>query len=80
METSSIKTLGELAEYINYTEDYDVEKVSQIIEKNNWFDMQGTNLGICDDANGEYRLEFNDDAEAVVNVILDSITGKEVIA
>ena len=63
MEAKEIKTLEELAQYINSHEDWMLE-VNDVIEKNGWEDETGISIGICHD--GKRRLLFDNNMKAVV--------------
>ena len=63
MEPKKIKTLEELAQYINSHEDWMLE-VNDLIESNGWEDETGISYGICHD--GKRRLLFDDNMNAVV--------------
>lgn len=63
MEPKEIKTLEELAQYINSHEDWMLE-VNDVIEKNGWEDETGISVGICHD--GKRRLLFDNNMNAVV--------------
>lgn len=65
MKLENVKTLDDLAEYINsLNEEPDWWNVSKVIEKNRWKDELGEETGIC--RKGRESLEFNEYGKAVV--------------
>lgn len=64
METKNIKTMQDLANYLNEAEDLDVTFLEETIEANGWVDDCGTEWGICH--NDREKVIINDDGKAVV--------------
>ena len=62
----TIKTLQELADYINSQEVYHTDTITRIIEANGWIDMQHTACDICHD--GKEKITINENGEAEVTV------------
>lgn len=59
-----IKTLEDLANFINSCDDYPNEVADAAIKENGWTDEQAENFGIC--SSDTEVLEFNENAIAVV--------------
>lgn len=68
METKEVKTLGQLAEFINECEDWSLE-VSGIIEANRWKDITGEERGVCLCEESNEKVVLNDEGEAVIERI-----------
>ena len=60
----TIKTLQQLADYINSQEVYHTDTITEIIEYNGWIDMQHTEFDICTD--GKEKITINGNGEAEV--------------
>lgn len=63
MKASEIKTLSQLAEYINKEDGWFLETVN-IIANNGWKDETNKKWTICSD--GRQKVEFNEQMEAKV--------------
>lgn len=63
-----MKTLEELRDFINSTEDWDLS-VNDIIEKNGWTDETGEEYGICSD--NKRRLYFRVEGSDLVADIIE---------
>ena len=66
MTTNNIKTLQQLADYINENEDWQLA-TSDIIEQNGWHDETGETYGVC--SHGNEKVVFNERAQAEVITI-----------
>lgn len=58
-----IKTLEDLAKFINDNENWEIE-ADLAIDRNDWKDQTGEEYGICSD--GERRVVFNANMEAII--------------
>ena len=63
MEANNVKTIIQLAEFINEREDWSTE-VREIIERNKWVDETGETWKVCSD--GKQRIVIDEKGEAVV--------------
>ncbi len=70
MNDKKIKTMEELADYINSFKDDFPHDIGNIIEQNGWVNDCGSIYGICH--NKEKTLELDEDAEAFVRYIQHS--------
>ena len=64
MKQSEVKTLEQLADYINEREDWPLE-VDDIIERNGWKYLPENDWVVCLDAEGN-RAELNEDGKVEV--------------
>lgn len=62
MDITQIKTMEQLAYFINANEDWMLE-VSDIISRNGWKDETDTAFGICSDS--EIKVVLDDNGQAV---------------
>ena len=63
MEATQVKTLEELARFINEQDEWPLV-VSDIIKTNGWHDETGSEYGVC--SCGARRVVLNEDGEAEV--------------
>lgn len=63
----TIKTLQELADYINSQEVYHTDTITDIIEANGWIDDQHSEFDVCND--GKEKIIINEIGNAEVVTI-----------
>lgn len=66
MTTNNIKTLQQLADYINENEDWRLA-TNDIIEQNGWQDETGETYGVC--SHGNEKVVMNENGQAEVTTI-----------
>ena len=66
MKQSEVKTLEQLADYINEREDWPLE-VDDIIESNGWKCLPENDWVVCLDSEGNEMIVINDNGKAEIN-------------